>query len=1143
MYMIFSKSIPYTFFEFVITYLKREKKEKSFAKKEKIKSKKYIMSEGQITRKDIITDEALNWGADYAKEMEVAIAKNKEFAASVIAMNEANNKLRKSQDQTEYKAALNEVNLESKKVVLALKERLVAETNLEKVKQEALKTEKLSLDAASKREAATRRNTKLTVEERLQNEINNRVLKQEALERLGLVSAYTKLNKQRTDAKNKLRDLIAAESASTSEIKKATIEFNKFDAKVKKADQAVGDFSKNVGNYKSVFSGLGSLFAAFGIAGGIAGIISATKEIYNTTKELQSLDLALKSVTGTEENFGKQQVFLTTIADKYGLEIKNLTKQYTAFYVAAKDKLAAGEIQDLFENIAKSGSALGLSNETLERSFVALNQMLSKGTVASEELRGQLAEALPGSVQAMTKAVQKLHPEIKNLTEKGLFEMIKSGKILANEVLPETARQLVIMTGADKAEGIDTITKSTNRLTDAWIKLVRATAESKVGAWIDESVTGFFDTISGTLEKITLQVKGFNASLKDAALVGQGIGEKSFRTDFRTAAEDPKNRAKTQEQIRTTLREGYIWEFNAAKDNLNRLEKLRQNADIANRTQREQDVLEAKITFQEAATKIRLSRIQVEKETSTTTNELSDADKKKQEKRDKDRLDAAKRLSDSEYELQKQKLERSIKLNEDVSKDDKQSDEVRIASLEASNEKQIALTELTKKHSLDADKFVTAENKLNADQKTFIANEAANKIVDINKKTSEEIDKINEFDSKSYEDKIKRELAEIEIKNNDAVISEEKRFQDELALGYENDKAKEKAAQDHERELFRIKKQGLIDTAKIQLKYVNDELSAYEKKAKEDGIITQEESDFILEKRRKLKELSVGLIQAEGETFKENEKEKGKSAKEQTEDILQISSEALGALSDLSNAFSERKIQKIDEEINKNNEYYDKQIELAGNDVRQKELLEKERDKKNTEFEKKKREAQNKQAKIDKAVTIAQIAIATALAIIKAAPNPVTVTFAAVLGAISLATAIATPIPKYKLGRKGGPAEMAWVGDGGVSEVIERKSGRIELTPNIPTLTHLGQGDIVHSSVDSYDKSIRASILYGFEADQRKISEFQSIQFENNNKELVKEMQLTRQAIEKNKTNITVNVPKVDMPHEMWKSNNKNWNP
>lgn len=38
--LIFSKSLPYPFFEFVIIYLKREEKEKSFAKKEKIKSKK-----------------------------------------------------------------------------------------------------------------------------------------------------------------------------------------------------------------------------------------------------------------------------------------------------------------------------------------------------------------------------------------------------------------------------------------------------------------------------------------------------------------------------------------------------------------------------------------------------------------------------------------------------------------------------------------------------------------------------------------------------------------------------------------------------------------------------------------------------------------------------------------------------------------------------------------------------------------------------------------------------------------------------------------------------------------------------------------------------------------------------------------------
>jgi len=37
---------------------------------------------GTITRKDLITDEAIKWGDDYNKEVQKAIDKNKEFLAS-----------------------------------------------------------------------------------------------------------------------------------------------------------------------------------------------------------------------------------------------------------------------------------------------------------------------------------------------------------------------------------------------------------------------------------------------------------------------------------------------------------------------------------------------------------------------------------------------------------------------------------------------------------------------------------------------------------------------------------------------------------------------------------------------------------------------------------------------------------------------------------------------------------------------------------------------------------------------------------------------------------------------------------------------------------------------------------------------------
>ena len=193
-------------------------------------------------------------------------------------------------------------------------------------------------------------------------------------------------------------------------------------------------------------------------------------------------------------------------------------------------------------------------------------------------------------------------------------------------------------------------------------------------------------------------------------------------------------------------------------------------------------------------------------------------------------------------------------------------------------------------------------------------------------------------------------------------------------------------------------------------------------------------------------------------------------------------------------------------------------------------------------LEKKKKEEQNKQAKIEKAVSIAQIAIATALAIIKAAPNPALITLAAITGAIALATAIATPLPKYKMGRKGGPAEIAIVGDGGVNEIIERATGAIEVTPSTDTLVKLNAGDKVHSTVDEYLKLQKASMLSSIDMQGRKVSDFHASQiFDRNSDELLKELKETTKAIKNQKNTTVVHVPKMDISHEIWKMNNKNW--
>jgi len=360
-----------------------------------------------------------------------------------------------------------------------------------------------------------RKTNQVTAEEAVGRQILTNNAKQQAMATIGLAGAYRNLSAQQAIAARKVQDLIAngkkAEQSQRSynrELKQAQKEFDELNKRVLKADQAVGKFNRNVGNYpKAAFSFAKDLIGAFGIVTGIGAIAAVTSNIYENIKAQQSLDLALKSVTKTEEELARARTYLNKLSQEQGLEINNLTKQYTAFYVAATGKLSDAKIEQVFEDIARSGAALGLSNEALERSFTAVNQMLSKGTVSAEELRGQLAESLPGAVQAMTKAVQKLHPELKNLTEKDLFELIKQGKILAAEVLPETAKQLALITGADNAQGIETLTKTVNRLSNAWKGFIRQLEEGDgtFSKFLAQSANGAANILKWTTDAIKSQ--------------------------------------------------------------------------------------------------------------------------------------------------------------------------------------------------------------------------------------------------------------------------------------------------------------------------------------------------------------------------------------------------------------------------------------------------------------------------------------------------------------------------------------------------------------------------------------------------------------------------------------------------------------
>ena len=183
------------------------------------------------------------------------------------------------------------------------------------------------------------------------------------------------------------------------------------------------------------------------------------------------------------------------------------------------------------------------------------------------------------------------------------------------------------------------------------------------------------------------------------------------------------------------------------------------------------------------------------------------------------------------------------------------------------------------------------------------------------------------------------------------------------------------------------------------------------------------------------------------------------------ENMAQAVGKIVSGITSLMTDIYDARIENIEKEQEANDEAYDKEIEriesLEENGAisteeaeARKRDAEKKTAAKNEELEKKKAALQEKQAKWDKANSIVQAGIATALAITKALPNLVLAALVGAMGAAQIAVIAAQPIPRYAKGTKDHPGGLAIVGDGGKKEGIITDNG-LFVTPDKPTLVNL----------------------------------------------------------------------------------------
>ena len=152
------------------------------------------------------------------------------------------------------------------------------------------------------------------------------------------------------------------------------------------------------------------------------------------------------------------------------------------------------QVHELFSAYSQYAAAYGADAVKYQRGIMAIQQMLGKGQVMSEELKQQLAEALPGAYEPFIKATQEAYG-LAELSMDQFMDMMKKGQVKTKDMMKYVAKYM----NEASAAGYERMQKS-NVLAENRLKtFVELTRQKLFTRWADE-LTEFYYTLIRTGE-------------------------------------------------------------------------------------------------------------------------------------------------------------------------------------------------------------------------------------------------------------------------------------------------------------------------------------------------------------------------------------------------------------------------------------------------------------------------------------------------------------------------------------------------------------------------------------------------------------------------------------------------------------------
>ena len=282
----------------------------------------------------------------------------------------------------------------------------------------------------------------------------------------------------------------------------STVQFAKLQASTGDLSGAMGTLGRGAGTALLVLTGIATA----------VGYVA--KVCFDAALQMDRLTKSYTSIAGSDRGAQDRLAAIYEVTDRLGLQFQTTAEAAKGFFAAGKGTSLEGELQNIFEGVSKAGAALSLSQEQVQGVFLALGQMISKGNVQAEELRGQLGERLPGAFNLAAKAM--------GVTTAELGKMLEQGKVTAEDMLPKLARELHATYGEAAVQAANGAQAAVNRLSTEW-ELFKASASTT-------------NVMVAGINAVTEALKGMTAAMEvkelDKRLQAAGVVPKALPEDY-----------------------------------------------------------------------------------------------------------------------------------------------------------------------------------------------------------------------------------------------------------------------------------------------------------------------------------------------------------------------------------------------------------------------------------------------------------------------------------------------------------------------------------------------------------------------------------------------------------------------------------